>query len=42
MQDMMHENSKIFYDWLSGNNRYNYSGLAVISILKNKDKEEKI
>jgi len=37
-----YQNPKIFEDWLSGNNQYNYSDPTVISILKNKDKEEKI
>jgi hypothetical protein len=37
-----YQNPKVFEDWLSGNNQYNYSDPTVISILKNKDKEEKI
>lgn len=37
-----YKNPKVFEDWLSGNNQYNYSDPTVISILKNKSKEEKI
>jgi len=37
-----YKNSKIFEDWLSGNNQYNYSDPTVISILKKENKEEKI
>jgi hypothetical protein len=32
----------MFEDWLSGNNRYDYSDPVVISILKKADNQEKI
>lgn len=37
-----YHNPKIFEDWLSGNNQYNYSDFIIISILKGKNKEKKI
>lgn len=37
-----YQNLRIYEDWLSGNNQYNYSDLTVLSILKNMNKEEKI
>ena len=40
--NLEYRNPGIFKDWLSGNNQYNYSDPTVISILKNKNKEEKI
>ncbi|MHA1558441.1 MAG: hypothetical protein ACTSXG_01345, partial [Alphaproteobacteria bacterium] len=35
-------NEKIFIDWLSGNNQYNYQDTTVISIIKKEEKQEKI
>lgn len=37
-----YKNPKIFEDWLSGNNQYNYSDQTIISILKKQDHNTKI